>query len=169
MCRNYYAVDEATDGLIGTLDTTVKLKWTLSSRPALKTSEDLSALLQSFGAVDTSDILISLKPSPPKKPKRAIALVPFKQIGDAFAAVCSSGSARRGFSDIDISWAEDKEPELIDWLKKMGKLGNDATAKLNPNHTATTPTPSVHVESAPSANSSPFSSFPSTFVSDLYF
>ncbi|KAI0697034.1 hypothetical protein BC835DRAFT_804066 [Cytidiella melzeri] len=150
----------------GTLDTTVKLKWTLSSRPTLTSSEQLGALLASFGAVESSDIVLSLKPAPPKKAKRGTALIPFKQIGDAFAAVCSTGSAARGLQDIDVSWAEGKEPELISWLKKIGKLGGDTTFKSPPDPSATTSVHSISPGTAApisSSPSSPFSSFPSTF------
>jgi DnaJ homolog subfamily C member 17 len=154
----------------GTLDTTVKVKWTLSSRPMLTTAEDLVTLLAPFGAVESSDIVLSLKPAPPKKPKRGTALIPFKQIGDAFAAVCSSGSVSRGLQDVELSWAEGPEPGLIAWLKKMGKLGyqdlSHGPSAENP--PLTTPTYTARssniTTSAPSPTSHPFSSFPSTFV-----
>ena len=106
----------------GTLDTTVKLKFQLSSRPLLTTTEAIHTLLLPFGTVEGSEIVISLKPSPPKKPKRGIALAPFKQIADAFGAVCASRRSDRGLEDVEVTWAGDKEPELIAWLKKMGKL-----------------------------------------------
>lgn len=156
----------------GNLDTTVKLKWTLSSRPTLTDTEHLSALLVSFGSVESSDIVLSLKPSPPKKAKRGTALVPFKQIGDAFAAVCSSGSAARGLQDIDVTWAEGKEPALIGWLKKIGKLGGDnKTVPTTSAATAVASAPpeisSIHSSQAfkTGANADQFSSFPSTLVS----
>ncbi|KAI0087429.1 DnaJ domain-containing protein [Irpex rosettiformis] len=141
---------------LGMLDTTVKLRWLLSARPTLTKSEELSSLLAPFGAIDSSDIVISLKPSPPKKPKRGTALIPFKQIGDAFAAVCSSNSVARGLQDVEVSWAEGKEPELIGWLKKMGKLGGETTTKRSiPNSTPAAP--------MAASISSPFSSFPTSF------
>lgn len=159
--------------LIGTLDTTVKLKWTLSARPNLTRAEDLGQLLAPFGSVESSDIVISLKPAPPKKPKRGTALVPFKQIGDAFAAVCSSGSSARGLQDVEVSWAEGKEPELIGWLKKMGKLGGETKSKpdLSTNEPGPAPSHPLPHSATPTASStsSPFSSFPSTFVSDWYY
>ena len=92
---------------------------------------------------------MSLKPSPPKKPKRATALVPFKQIGDAFAAVCASERADRGLKDVEITWAEGKEPELIGWLKKMGKLGGTTDKE------ALTASPSPKSEAQPAAPSVP--------------
>lgn len=109
--------------IVGALDTTVKVKYQLSARPNLKTAADIRGLLSQFGAVEEPEIVISLKPAPPKKAKRGIALVPFKQIGDAFGAVGASGLAQRGLQDVEVTWAGDKEPELIGWLKKMGQLG----------------------------------------------
>ncbi|KAI0346379.1 DnaJ-domain-containing protein [Trametopsis cervina] len=150
---------------LGTLDTTVKLKWTLSSRPTLVTSEDLAILLAPFGAIETSEIVLSLKPAPPKKPKRGTALIPFKQIGDAFAAVCSSQGAARGLQEVEVSWAEGKEPELIAWLKKMGQLGGVVPqSSTSPSTSNTAPA----YNSAPAARGLPtaassFSSFPTSF------
>jgi len=145
---------------IGTLDTTVRLKYPLSSQPSLTTAESISSLLAPFGAVDTGDILVSLKPAPPKKPKRGIALVPFKQIGDAFAVVCASGREERGLKDIEVSWAEGKEPELIEWLKKLGKLGSGGQEKKAASADATSKSPASN---APAESDATFSSFPSTF------
>lgn len=169
VCSSFPDRARYTHPSVGTLDTTIKLKWSLASRPSLTKPEDLSSLLAPFGATETSDIVISLKPPPPKKAKRGTALVPFKQIGDAFAAVCSSGTAARGLQDVEVSWAEGNEPELIDWLKKMGKLGS--TQLSVPSTAATSPppaTPSFNAPVAaatPLASSSPFSSFRTTFVS----
>ncbi|THH26534.1 hypothetical protein EUX98_g7652 [Antrodiella citrinella] len=146
---------------IGTLDTTVRLKYTLCAYPALTTPESVSALLSSFGAVDTGDILVSLKPAPPKKPKRGIALVPFKQIGDAFAVVCASGREERRLKDIEVSWAEGKEPDLIAWLKKLGKLGSGGQEKNTASAEATSETTPSNTPAESSGT--PFSSFPSTF------
>ena len=150
------------------MDTTVKIKWTFLSRPSITTREDVAALLRPFGAVESSEIVLSLKPPLPKKPKRGTALIPFKQIGDAFAAVCSTGSVACGLKDIDVSWAEGKEPDLIGWLKKMGKLGGEARV------TFPTPTPhlaepsaldTLHVRNSEAPGVQASSTFPSTFVS----
>ncbi|TCD61468.1 hypothetical protein EIP91_008403 [Steccherinum ochraceum] len=146
---------------LGSLDTTVRLKFPLSSQPNLKSKEAISTLLAPFGSVDVADILISLKPAPPKKPKRATVLVPFKQIGDAFAVVCASEREERGLKDVEVSWAESKEPELIGWLKKIGKLGAGWQEKKD--------TPTAESSRSPSGSAphtdpdAPFSSFPSTF------
>ncbi|KAF7798467.1 hypothetical protein EIP86_009688 [Pleurotus ostreatoroseus] len=158
---------------LGTLDTTVRLKYPLSSRPTLTTPESLSNLLSQFGATETSEIVVSLKPLPPKKPKRGTALVAFKQVGDAFAAVCASGRAERNLQDIEVSWAEGKEPELIGWLKKMGKLGGPSRPGSNISPPKPTPaaasvsqipsngTPPEQSKSA--SDSTPFSTFPASF------
>ncbi|KAI0659170.1 DnaJ domain-containing protein [Cubamyces menziesii] len=157
---------------LGALDTTVRVKYTLSSHPSLTTVESIAALLAPFGSVDDSSIVLSLKPSPPKKPKRGTALVPFKQIVGAFAAVCASGRPENGLGDIEVDWAEGKEPELIGWLKKMGKLG---TGSGSAQAESTRPTATPAQQAPPSADYKPaasgvqahsstdFSSFPSTF------
>ena len=132
----------------------------------------LSGLLAPFGTIDDNSIVMSLKPSPPKKPKRVTALVPFKQIGGAFAAVCASGRKERGLEGVEVDWAEGKEPELIGWLKKTVHLGGE-TKKADGEDTPTTnlsladykiscSTPAP----APPSNGA-FSSFPSTFVRTL--
>ncbi|KAH8823510.1 DnaJ-domain-containing protein [Flagelloscypha sp. PMI_526] len=104
---------------LGPLDTTVRLRYTLASHPTLDKPESLSSLLSQFGEIDTS--LIIFKP----KKKTVSALVPFKQIGHAFAAVTSSSQKQRGLDGIEIKWAGGKdgeEPGLLKWLRKMGKL-----------------------------------------------
>lgn len=154
----------------GNLDTTIRLKWSLGSRPDLTDTTSISGALRQFGTVDSSDILVSLKPSPPKKPKRGTAVIPFRQVGDAFAAVCASGREDLGLKDVEISWAEGKEPPLIEWLKKMGKLGSQ---EQNPDSSSTfpaspaSPPDSNAATSEEKSSSAPFSSFPSTFVSCL--
>lgn len=157
---------------VGDLDTTIRLKYPLASHPSLTTPASLATLLAPFGPADEASIKLILKPAPPKKPKRAIALVPFKQIGGAFAAVCASGRAESGLQDVEVGWAEDKEPELIAWLKKKGQLGGDFTVKGAHNGPQSTtphsPPARVKPTSTPAApassTSTPFSSFPSTFV-----
>ncbi|KAI0762802.1 DnaJ domain-containing protein [Fomes fomentarius] len=158
---------------LGLLDTTVRVKYTLSAHPTLTDASSIGTLLTPLGSLDKSTIVISLKPAPPKKPKRGTALVPFKQIGGAFAAVCASGRAESGLKDIEIDWAEGKEPELIGWLKKMGQLGgapgkdgdNHAPAPASEHHNSSTSTStSTSIPSTqPPLSDSAFSSFPSTF------
>ena len=76
--------------------------------------------------------MLSIKTKTSKKKKASsdevklgTALVPFKRIGDAFAAVCASGVKERGLEGVQISWAGNngEEPGLIGWLKRHGKLG----------------------------------------------
>lgn len=117
---------------IGPLDTTVRLRYSATALPHLTTSESLAALLEPFGETDKDSIVLSIKTKTSKKNKSSssgeelgTALVPFKRIGDAFAAVCASGVKGRGLEGIRISWAGNVggEPELISWLKRNGKLG----------------------------------------------
>jgi len=88
--------------------------------------------LQPFGKIDKDSIVLSIKTKASKKKKSSsdevklgTALVPFKRIGDAFAAVCASGVKERGLEGVQVSWAGNSggEPELIAWLKRHGKLG----------------------------------------------
>ncbi|KAJ7269662.1 hypothetical protein C8J57DRAFT_1322660 [Mycena rebaudengoi] len=148
------------------LDTTVRLKYKLSAHPNLTTQESLSALLAPFGTTDTESIVLSTKApkkSPDKPPKYATALVPFKQIGDAFAAVCASARADRGLDGIEIGWVGGKEPEILGWLKKMGKL----SAQPPPPRTTTAEPSSAKAQlpqtSPATLGSAPFSSFPESF------
>jgi len=102
-------------------------------------------------------------------------LVPFKKIGDAFAAVCASGKAERGLEGIEIGWVNGKEPPILVWLKKIGKLGGSAPTP--------TPTPAENEtdngtgryekaglpQTQTSSQPSLFSSFPMSFVGSVYF
>ncbi|KAI0757193.1 DnaJ domain-containing protein [Daedaleopsis nitida] len=154
----------------GLLDTTVRVKYTLAAHPTLTEAGSLGKLLTPFGPLDESSIVLSLKPAPPKKPKRGTALVPFKQIGGAFAAVCASGKAQNGLGDIEVDWAEGKEPELIGWLKKMGQLGGGSnSANKGDREAGPGPAPissdytSRAAAAPPPSSDGSFSSFPSTF------
>lgn len=155
--------------LSGALDTTIRLKWSLNSHPSLTNTESISSLLLQFGGTDITEVLVSLKPAPPKKPKRGTAVVPFRQIGEAFAAVCASGREDLGLKDIEITWAEGKEPPLIEWLKKMGKLGSaEKPPATHPIPAPTPPSSKLGKAQKDPTDSTPFSSFPTTFVSSRY-
>ncbi|KAF8216275.1 hypothetical protein K438DRAFT_1914284 [Mycena galopus ATCC 62051] len=157
------AEDDMEAPSLDPLDTTIRLKYKLSAHPQLTTSAALAALLAPFGATDTESIVISSKApkkSPDKPPKHATALVPFKQIGDAFAAVCASGRADKGMDGIEAGWVGGKEPEILVWLKKMGKLS--AQPLPPPASTATSGTAQLP-QTSPAASSSLFSSFPASF------
>ncbi|KAJ2925377.1 hypothetical protein H1R20_g11684, partial [Candolleomyces eurysporus] len=165
-------------------DTTVRLKYSLKSHSELTTKENIASYLSPFGSVDVDSIVFSMKAKKSKSkgsgeasPTHATALVPFKTISDAYAAVTASStrssSSRVDLSNMEITWVNNKEPLILGWLKKMGKLsaegtsGNsslaggaaNSTVDSNPtpdrSSTAATPTPF----GAP-AGSTPFSSFP---------
>ena len=102
----------------------------MKAHPELTEPSAIASLLSQFGPSDIDLIVVSLKGSKKtsagtedKKAKYGTALVPFKQIGDAFAAVCASGKPERGLNGIEVSWVGGKEPQILGWLKKMGKLG----------------------------------------------
>ena len=145
----------------------MRVKYALSSRPTLLDAASVGAVLAPFGAIDESSIVLSLKPVFPKKPKRGTALVPFTQIGGAFAAVCASERPEHGLQGIEVTWAAGAEPELIGWLKKMGQLGGTANGKPPPpvGHKSPAPTSGVGTPASDDA----FSSFPSSFVRSPFF
>jgi DnaJ family protein C protein 17 len=160
------------------LDTTVKLKYSLKTYPSLTSAESIAALLSRFGATDFDSIVLSVKPTkkqPDKPPKYGTALVPFKQIGNAFAAVCGSGRKELDLDGVEIAWVGGKEPAILGWLKRMGKLSTSGTS--NPSMVTPTPTSgSPYFKNAGIATkadlpqnqsrstASGYSSFPSTFV-----
>ncbi|KAF5351140.1 hypothetical protein D9756_008339 [Leucocoprinus leucothites] len=149
--------DENVPPELHPLDTTVRLKWSLKTRPELTTTESVASLLLPFGSIDSEAIVLSLK-APKKstsgKPKSGTALVPFKQIGDAYDVVCESGKTDRGLEGVEVGWVNGKEPGILGWLKKMGKLGGERSKGGSPS----TPTP------APATSTGTgFSSFPSSF------
>ena len=117
----------------GPLDTTVRLKYPLSQYPALTTRSALNDLLSTFGMIDEPSIVISMKPAkkmPHKPPKYATALIPFRNIGDALAAVCASKNERKGLKDIEISWAEGNEPAVLEVLKRQGRVNSEEIEHL---------------------------------------
>jgi len=86
---------------IGALDTTIRLKCTLTNHPTLTNA---SSLLSPFGPIDEALMFLSLKPpkkTPDQPAKYATAVVPFHRIGDAFAAVCASGREEGGLKGIE--------------------------------------------------------------------
>ncbi|KAL5496047.1 hypothetical protein ACEPAH_3140 [Sanghuangporus vaninii] len=161
---------------LGHLDTTVKVKYSLLSHLDLTSLDALAALLDQFGAVDASSIVLSLKSpkkAPTKPPKSGVALVPFRQIGDAFAAVCASGRTDRRLDGIDISWAEGKEPPILGWLKRKGMLDTKKTkstleegvqSQNSPPRTMRR-TEALLANASKSSDLSSFSSFPESFPS----
>ena len=147
------------------LDTTVKLKYSLKTYPSLTSAESIAALLSRFGATDIDSIVLSVKPTkkqPDKPPKYGTALVPFKQIGNAFAAVCASGRKELGLDGVEITWVGGKEPAILDWLRRMGKLSASGTS--NPSTVSPTPVEADLPQNRSRSTASGYSSFPSTFV-----
>lgn len=106
-----------------------------------------------FGPVDESSIVLSMKApkkAPTKPPRFAVALVPFDNISDAHAAVCSSDLESSGLKDVEISWAGGKEPDVL---------------KISKTHSTDTPfTFASNTEFASSPPKSPF--FAPSFVCD---
>ncbi|OCB88543.1 DnaJ-domain-containing protein [Sanghuangporus baumii] len=176
--KTYESSPEDEDDVpsLGHLDTTVKVKYSLSSHPDLTSSDALAALLDQFGAIDASSIVLSLKSprkAPTKPPKSGVALVPFRQIGDAFAAVCASGRTDRRLDGVDISWAEGKEPPILGWLKRKGMLDTkkakstleERVQSQNSPPRTTGRTEALLANASKSSDLSSFSSFPESFPS----
>ncbi|KAG5648295.1 hypothetical protein DXG03_004867 [Asterophora parasitica] len=157
---------------LDSLDTTVRVKYSLKAHPELTTFESIGKLLAPFGQTDTDSIVLSLKP--PKKDatkpaKFGTALVPFKQIGDAFAAVCASGQSARGLDGIEVGWVGGKEPPILAWLKKMGKLG--VSSPPPPQASKQTPSGGTRAglpQTQSTVDPSSFSSFPTSVVSVIF-
>ncbi|TFK26602.1 DnaJ-domain-containing protein [Coprinopsis marcescibilis] len=166
-------------------DTTVRLKYSLKVHPELTSKESIAAYLLPFGAVDVASVVFSLKTKSKSKPKasdsaptHATALVPFKTIGDAYAAVCASpASSKVDLKGMEITWVNNKEPLILGWLKNMGKLPEPgANTSSQPVKEANSSRGTPLADAAPSssrpqtteptnpfnvpAGSTPFSSFP---------
>ncbi|KAH0582743.1 hypothetical protein H2248_010657 [Termitomyces sp. 'cryptogamus'] len=159
--------DDVAAPFLGSMDTTVRLKYSLKSHPKLTTAEAIAKVLAPFGQTDDDSIVLSLKSSKKaahKPPKFGTALVPFKQIGDAFAAVCASGRPERGLDNIEIDWVGGKEPPILIWLKKMGKLGapSPPVSSVQTPHSVKEERAEV-LQAQPTKDSSSFSTFPASF------
>jgi DnaJ family protein C protein 17 len=150
------------DRISDPLDTTIRIRFPLKTYSQLKTPQAISTLLSRFGATDESSIVIStnLKGKKDKAPKMGSALVPFKQIGDAFAAVCASGKKDLGLDGIKLNWVRGEEPAILEWLRKMGKL-NSGTGS---SHLVAGGIRAELPQNQTRSSSDPFSSFPSTLV-----
>ncbi|KAE9400215.1 DnaJ-domain-containing protein [Gymnopus androsaceus JB14] len=118
--------DEDDTPTLQATDTTVRVKYTISEHPSLTTAASLASLFAPFGAIDVDTVIVSLKPpkkAPHKPAKHGTALIPFKRIGDAFAAVCATRRPERGLAGIEVGWIGGVEPEILGWLRKKGHLG----------------------------------------------
>lgn len=157
------------------LDMTVRIRYPLKAYPTLSTPQSISAFLSRFGVTDESSVVLSTtlkEKTGAKPPKMASALVPFKRIGDAFAAVCASENKDLGMSGVKVNWVKGEEPAILGWLRKTGKLSEPSiTAAVDNDFSPSLPSQSSQSERAePPKNQSGsssdlFSSFPSTFVS----
>jgi len=71
---------------------------------------------------------------------------------------------------VEVGWAGDKgkEPEIIDWLRRKGKLGGEAKATSDAKSKSPSPIDGVKGDTPQSktrpSDSSIYSSFPSSFV-----
>lgn len=157
--------------LLDPLDTTVRIKYQLKLHPSLTTAESIATFVARFGATDESSIVLSstLKGRKgDKAPKSGTALVPFKQIGDAFAVVCASERKELGMEGVKVSWVKGEEPAILGWLRKMGKLGTTsvaATSSQSSPESATGTKADLPQNQPKAASGTPYASFPSTFVS----
>lgn len=160
------------------LDTTVRIRYPLKDYPTLNTPQSIAAFLSHFGATDESSIVLSanLRQKKDKTPKTGSALVPFKRIGDAFAAVCASERKDMKMDGVKVSWVKGDEPAILSWLKRMGKLNGAPNPRKG---SQSTPAPEFEPSSRNTkaevpqnqscSSSTPFSSFPSSFVRHNYF
>ncbi|KAF5350869.1 hypothetical protein D9758_010501 [Tetrapyrgos nigripes] len=157
-------------------DTAVRIKYTLSDHPDLTTPTAIASLFAQFGEIDADSLVVSLKPpkkAPQKPPKHGTALIPFKKIGDGFAAVCASGRPERNLKGIEVGWIGGKEPQIFGWLRKMGKLGPPNESGSGSTKTTTlssglasetvTQEKALPPQAKTRADASTFSSFPTSF------
>jgi len=150
--------DTDTPPPLGDLDTTIRIKYTLSSQPTLSTASALAAYLRRYGEIDDGAVVMSQKVKKPKKSKgqtesdtTVTALVPFNQLGASFGVVSSAVSLKE--QGIDVAWAGGSEPPILNWLRERGELGGTASQRAK----------SPQINAAPAGTT--FSSFPASFVS----
>jgi DnaJ homolog subfamily C member 17 len=156
-------------------DTTVRIKYTLSDHPELTNSSAIASLFAQFGEIDRDSLVVSLKPpkkAPQKPPKYGTALIPFTKIGDAFAAVCASGRPERNLKGIEVGWIGSKEPQILVWLREMGKLNSnepraETMAGSGESSERATKAKALPPQAQTRVDTSTFSSFPSSFVSKI--
>ena len=152
----------------------------MAAHPELAERSAISSLMSRFGAIDDNTIILSVKPSkkaPHKPPKYGTAVVEFKQIGDAFGAVCASSSKDRGMHNVEVTWVEGKEPPILGWLKRQGLLGSTASERKAQSPSPSAPASktsedllaSLNAKIAKSKSASSFASFPDSFVSIAIF
>jgi len=143
------------------LDTTVCLRYTLTSHPSLDSVSSLANHLKSnrFSNFDERTMVLK-KAAKGKKNKassnpimNATALIPFNTVGDAFAIVCAGGNERRGLKGIQITWASGIEPAVVASLKQQAApreetpMNGSKTFSFSTNNSQTT-IPELDFESA---------------------
>ncbi|KAF9002431.1 hypothetical protein BDQ17DRAFT_1542220 [Cyathus striatus] len=86
----------------GLLNTIVRLRFGIKTRPDLGTPESIARVLNPFGDIDEELIFL-------KKKSRGycIALVPFRRVECALAAIRASGRSDLGLGGVEISWVEE--------------------------------------------------------------
>lgn len=115
---------------LGPYDTTIRVKFALSAFPSLGTASALASHLKRFGEIDEGTVVLSTKPKKAGKKKNANegegekvvnAVVPFTQIGAAFAVVSSAAALKE--QGMEVSWVGGSEPPILNWLRDRGELG----------------------------------------------
>ncbi|KAG9313378.1 hypothetical protein JVU11DRAFT_5696 [Chiua virens] len=156
---------------MGPYDTTIRVKFTLSTFPSLGEASALASHLKRFGRVDEGAVVLSIKPkksskksgmdegAPGKGQKVVNAVIPFAQIGSAFAVI-SSGPALKE-QGMEVSWIGGSEPPILGWLRDRGELGGKPKGTMP----STTPLDANGRQESRTDNSqsTKFSTFPSTF------
>ena len=130
--------DENAPPPLGPYDTTIRVKFTLSVFPTLDTAPALASHLKPFGEIDEGAVVLSIKPKKASKKKKSAergaddnaqgdgekvvnAVIPFSQIGSAFAVVSSGPTLKE--QGMEVSWAGGSEPPILEWLRDRGELG----------------------------------------------
>ena len=142
---------------LGDLDTTIRIKYSLSSHSTLSTASALASYYRRYGEIDDGAVVMSQKVKKPKKSKgqtegetTVTALVPFNQLGAAFGVISSAASLKE--QGMDVAWAGGSEPPILSWLREGGDLGGTASQRAKSPQTP------------PTSDGTIFSSFPSSFV-----
>ena len=132
------ALNENAPPTLGPYDTTIRVKFTLSAFPSLDTASALAAHLKRFGEIDEGAVVLSIKLKKAGKKKKSSekgadegapgegekvvnAVVPFTQIGAAFAVVSSGPKLKE--QGMEVSWVGGSEPPILEWLRERGELG----------------------------------------------
>ncbi len=106
----------------------MKVNCALLGHSDLKTKSYLASLLRRFGSIEETDITVSTD-----RASNALtyisASVPFKKIGSAVAAVSASSRKDTRLRNVTVTWAEGREPKIVQWLKARGALTDDGSTR----------------------------------------